>query len=140
VHTGATWRIPPNRPCAAAVRPVVKSTLTACCGRPPYVIGQAIIVFALWFLMAALRSRCGHYIFVLFLLSSLWPPYVIEHAIIFVPCGFYLSFFLFLLSFFPRLISAAADWMSTILPHSVSTKKRPPKYNGVEFEILDKHH
>ena len=41
--------------------------------------------------MAALRSRCGHYIF------ALW---------------FLLSFF-----FFPRLISAVADWMSAILPH-----------------------
>jgi len=42
--------------------------------------------------MAALRSRCGHYIFALrFLLSS----------------------------FFPRLISAVTDWMSTILPHMV---------------------
>jgi len=37
--------------------------------------------------MSALRSRCGHYIF------ALW----------------------FLLSFFPCLISAVADWMSTIL-------------------------
>ena len=37
--------------------------------------------------IAALRSRCGHYIFALWFLSS----------------------------FFPRLISA--DWMSTILPH-----------------------
>ena len=47
------------------------------------------------FVMAALRSRCGHYIFILwFLLSS--------------------SF-----SFFPRLISAVGDWMSTILPHMV---------------------
>jgi len=43
--------------------------------------------------MAALRSRCGHYIFALWFLSS--------------------SFFI------PRLISAAADWMSTILPHMV---------------------
>jgi len=43
------------------------------------------------FIMAALRSRCRHYIFVLFLLSS----------------------------FFPRLISAIADWMSAILPHMV---------------------
>jgi len=45
-------------------------------------------------LMAALRSRCEHYIFVLFLSSS----------------------FTF---FFPRLISAVADWMSTVLPHLV---------------------
>ena len=32
-------------------------------------------------------------------------------AIIFLPCNFYLL----LLSFFPRLISAGAGWMSTIL-------------------------
>jgi len=43
--------------------------------------------------MAALRSRCGHYIFVLFLSS-----------------------------FFPHLISAVADWMSTILLHMVRTQ------------------
>ena len=47
--------------------------------------------------MAALRSRCGHYIFALWFLS----------------CIFYLSFYI------PRLISAAADWMSTILLHMV---------------------
>jgi len=41
---------------------------------------------------AALRSRCGHYIF------ALW----------------FLSFF-----FFPRLISVVGDWMSTMLPHMV---------------------
>ena len=40
-------------------------------------------------IMAALRSRCGHYIFIL--------------------CVF----------FFPGLISAVADWMSTIIPHMV---------------------
>jgi len=44
--------------------------------------------------MAALWNRAGHYIF------ALW----------------FLSFFLS--SFFPRLISAVGDWMSTILPHS----------------------
>ena len=42
----------------------------------------------------------------------LWPPYVMGQAIIFLPCGLFL-----LLLFFPRLISAVADWMSTILPH-----------------------
>ena len=47
------------------------------------------------FVMAALRSRCGHYIFALWFL------------------------YFFLLSFFPRLISAVGDWMSTILPHMV---------------------
>jgi len=45
-------------------------------------------------IMAALWNRAGHYIIVLWLLSS--------------------SFF-----FFPRLISAIADWMSTILLHMV---------------------
>jgi len=44
-------------------------------------------------IMAALRSRCGHYIF------ALWS--------------------LLLSSFFHRLISAVADWMSTILAHMV---------------------
>ena len=45
------------------------------------------------FIMAALWNRAGHYIF----------------AVV----SFYLSFF------FPRLISAVTDWMSTILPHMV---------------------
>jgi len=44
----------------------------------------------------------------------LWPPYGIGQAIIFLPCGFFL-----LLSLFSRLISAAADWMSTMLLHMV---------------------
>ena len=57
-----------------------------------------------------LLRRCG-------LMSTyfdhlLWPPCVADADIIFLPCGFYLSFF------FPRLISAVGDWMSTILPHS----------------------
>jgi len=46
--------------------------------------------------MAALRSRCGHYIFALWFLLL-----------------FFLSFY------FPRITSAVADWMSTILPHMV---------------------
>jgi len=47
--------------------------------------------------MAALWNRAGHYIF------ALW----------------FLSFFLFLSSFFHRLISAVTDWMFTILLHMV---------------------
>jgi len=49
--------------------------------------------------------------------TVLWSPYVIGQTIIFLPCDFYLSFFIssFFLSFFPRLISAAVDWISTIL-------------------------
>jgi len=50
-----------------------------------------------------------------FLLCLLWLPDVIGQAIIFLPCGFfYLSSI-----FFPRLISAVAEWMSTILLHLV---------------------
>jgi len=42
----------------------------------------------------------------------LWPPYVTGQAIIFLQ-------WFFLSSFFPRLISAVGDWMSTILSHMV---------------------
>jgi len=44
------------------------------------------------------------------------PPYVIGQAILFSSCRlfFFLSSF-----FFPRLISAVAEWMSTILAHMV---------------------
>jgi len=45
--------------------------------------------------MAALWNRAGHYIFMLWFLS------------------------IFYLLFFPRLISAVRDWMSTILRHMV---------------------
>jgi len=38
-----------------------------------------------------------------------------RQTIIFLPCDFCLS--IYLLSFFPRLISAVRDWMSTILIH-----------------------
>jgi len=44
-------------------------------------------------------------------LLLLWPPCVANADILFYPSGYCLS------SFFPRLISAVADWMSTILPH-----------------------
>ena len=47
--------------------------------------------------------------------SFLWSPYGIGQTIIFSCCGL----FFLLLSFFPRLISATADWMSAILPHMV---------------------
>ena len=64
-----------------------------------------ILQFLLWH-----QERCK-------VLRSLWPPYGIGQAIIFLPCGFFLSIFLI----FPRLISASAatDQMSTILPHMV---------------------
>ena len=48
------------------------------------------------------------------LMNFLWPPYEIGGPLYFGPVD---SFFLFI--YFPRLISAAADRMSTILPHMV---------------------
>ena len=55
--------------------------------------------FTVYVFMAALRNRAGNYIFALLFLSSSF---------------FFLSFF-----FFPRLIYAVADWMSTIFLHMV---------------------
>jgi len=72
---------------------------------------KSLTVLSCLLIMAALRSSCGHYIFVLwFLLLSLWSPYVIGRPYIFSSCFFF---------FFPRLISAVGDWMSTILGHMV---------------------
>ena len=42
--------------------------------------------------------------------TLLWTPCAADADIIFLPHGFF---------FFPRLISAVGDWMSTILPHMV---------------------
>ena len=53
--------------------------------------------------MAALRNRAGHYIFALWFL-----------LLLFLLLLLLLSFYLF-----PRLISALADWISTILLHMV---------------------
>ena len=46
-------------------------------------------------------------------LTNLWSPHVIGQTI------YIFMLWFVLLSFFPRLISAAADWMSAILPHMV---------------------
>jgi len=56
-------------------------------------------------IMVALWNRADRY----------YDRHVIGQAIIFLPCGFfYLSIYLL---FFPRLISAVAERMSTILLH-----------------------
>jgi len=62
----------------------------ACLSWLPYVIGQAIIFLTCGYGRHA-YSRCGHYIFALWFLSSIF--------------------------FIPRLISSVGDWMSTMLPH-----------------------
>ena len=67
-------------------------------------------------IMAAMRSRCGRYIFVLwFVMVALWNR--ADHYIF--ALWFLLLSSSFLLYFFPRLISAVADWMSAILLHMV---------------------
>jgi len=48
-------------------------------------------------------------------LSYVMAACVADAYIIFLPCGF----FFYLLFFFPRQISAVAEWMSTILLHMV---------------------
>ena len=55
------------------------------------------------------QPNCGDILY-------LWSPYGIGQTIIFSSCFFPLSFFFL---FFPRLISAAGDWMFTILWHMV---------------------
>ena len=63
----------------------------------------------------ALCSTAGHIYFHSVVCSSLWSPYGIGQIIIFSPCRLFFFFFLF----FPRLISAVAEWMSAILAHMV---------------------
>jgi len=68
--------------------------------------------------MAALWNRAGHYIFVLWFLAS----FFFFMAALRNTCGHYIFILWFLLSsffFYPRVISAVADWMSTILAHVV---------------------
>ena len=66
--------------------------------------------------------RC-YFVTFLCYLAKFWQPLIMaalcnRGAIIFLPCGFFLSSsYIFL--FFPRLISAAVDWMFTILWHMV---------------------
>ena len=64
-------------------------------GRLQNVSRPSVLVESSQFFMVALWNRADHYIFMLWFVLLL-------------------SFF-----FFPRLISAAADWMSAILPHMV---------------------
>jgi len=63
--------------------------------------------------VSAQRGRSVITTIALLYVFLLWSPYGIGQTIIFLPCGFlYLSSI-----FFPRLISAVADWMFAILPH-----------------------
>jgi len=119
-HGRAHWRY-----IGATLAPAGESTETfVCCVDAallwsPYGLGQTIIFSCCGLFMVALCNRETIYIFMLWFVlllssSSLRSPYVIGRPYIFLPCSFFPSFFFF---FFPRLISAAVDGMSTILLH-----------------------
>ena len=59
VRIDATWRIRLNRLCAAAMRPFLSNYFD-----------QLLFFFTRLLVIAALRSRCGHYIFILWFLLS----------------------------------------------------------------------
>ena len=67
-----------------------------------YLSAVTICYTATWKFLTTLRAKKLH--------PLLWSPYGIGQTIIFSCCSLF---------FFPRLISAAADWMSAILPHMV---------------------
>jgi len=93
------WYIPVELQCVDIVLDIIIFKISniahtdwSCIHRTIFV--SDVVVQFFYIIMAVLRSRCGHYIFALCFISSV---------------------FLFL----PRLISAVADWMCTILPHMV---------------------
>jgi len=54
-----------------------------------------------------------------FFVCLLWSPYVIGQTIYYIFIPSFVILLSFFLSFFPRLISAVAEWMSAILAHMV---------------------
>ena len=76
------------------------------------VMGEWCIYFLLIRCMSVRILNCWCMtVAVLTPVTLLWPPCVADAHIIFISCGF----FFYLLLFFPCLISAVAEWMSTIL-------------------------
>ena len=87
---------------------------------PPIVMGKPLyfcpVVSTIFFYLLLMAAVCNREAIIFLSYGFLWPPCVADADIIFSSC-FYLS--LFLSISFPRLISAVADWMSTILAHMV---------------------
>ena len=95
-----------DRDVVPAIRSVVYSTSRSWHGRasaPWDAYSSSVLSQQSWPKRVAAAACCGRY-------------YGIGQAIIFLSCDFYFFFFL---SFFPGLVSAAADRISTILPHMV---------------------
>ena len=64
----------------------------------------------------------------------LWPPCIADDDIIFLPCDFYLSFFI------PCLMSAVAYWMSTILRHMMNACLRCAARGLLEIQDAKNRH
>jgi len=104
------------------VKPRQNFVLLLCCFvpyRPNFVPRPLweILTYAMCTPWYSFGSKCSQGIFTdlkhrEFCAAYLWPPCVADADIIFLPCYFFLSSF-----FISDLISAAADWMSNILPH-----------------------
>jgi len=90
-----------------------------CTGKSPMCIIVVLVVNCCrlnWRNWGELNLMCCTFVTLIFDTHFVWPPYVIGQAIY-----IFILWFLLLLSFFlffPRLISAVGDWMSTILPLS----------------------
>jgi len=107
--------------CAYSIAIVAIYWMTECL--PLAVTAIMPVVLMTWFGVMDSRRICKNYLKVrVGCILPMNPNFCIivmgahsnGQAIIFYPCGFYL---LILYSFFHRLISTAADLMSTILPH-----------------------
>ena len=95
------------------------STTTTSC-RDSAIFATRKMFFTLPGLSSSLTSSCLAFVlhaqqFFFHFIASLWLPYGTGQAIIFLP--WFISFYLSI--FFPRLISAVADWMSAIVLHMV---------------------
>ena len=115
-HSGCDWGSPPlntslNQLISKQEQKVVCQKINEIKMHPFLSPFSSFIVLGLTLFMVALWNRADHYIFILFMVV-LWNR--ADHYIF--ALWFLLSIYLL---FLPRLISAVADWMSAILPHTV---------------------
>ena len=76
-------------PSCLTKRGTAQPSIFGLCLLGPHAVANLDYCWAL--VMVALWNRADHYIFILFLLSFLWSPYVIGQTIIFSSCSFFLS-------------------------------------------------
>jgi len=138
-HRRRTWTIQSYSPSCANVHshlthaflnPPESTTQTASRSVQPFLQGslvwqtdrqtdhatRSVTICRIYVRSTAMRPNNSTRHHVLFIMAALYN----RGAIIFLPCSFFLlSIYMYLSIFFPRLISAAAGWMSTILWHMV---------------------